>query len=185
MHPEILSRETLAAGHFLSMDLIHYRDDRGRERKWEAASRVGARGAVMIVAVIEPDDKILLVRQFRPPANRFLIEFPAGLIDKDGESVEDTATRELYEETGFAGEIEQVLPPGYSSPGLSGETITTVRMRIDGNRYAGQMPEAHPEDVESIECFAVSRRELPAFLDAALKRGDGVDTKVLTLAYLR
>ncbi len=47
-----------------------------------------------------PDGRIALVRQFRPAVEAFTWEFPAGTIDP-GESPEQTARRELLEETGL------------------------------------------------------------------------------------
>ncbi len=182
--PEITGREVVAAGKFLNFSVLTFRDDKGRIRKWEAAGRENSHGAVMIIARIVPDDKIILVRQFRPPAGKYLIEFPAGLMDKEGESIDDTAMRELYEETGYEGNLVDILPPGYSSPGLSGETIAAAVMEIDGDRYRENPPEAHPEESESIECFAVKKSELKSFLNQAIANGDGVDTKILIYSML-
>jgi len=70
----------------------------GKTRVWESVERVGGRGAAAMLAILRPSNRIVLVRQFRPPAGRFVIEIPAGLVD-EGESVEETAMRELREET--------------------------------------------------------------------------------------
>lgn len=60
-------------------------------------------GAVAIVPV-KDDGKIVMVKQFRYPSGQVLLEIPAGKIDK-GETVpEDTARRELREETGYTAE---------------------------------------------------------------------------------
>ncbi len=179
--PQILTRTQLAAGRHLSLHIIEFMDDRGRIRKWEAAGRVGGLGAVMIIATLQPDDRIVLIRQFRPPTGTYLIEFPAGLIDP-GETPEETAVRELFEETGYRGEIVRVLPPAYNSPGMSGETITTVMMNIHADLYRDNPPTPHPEDSESIECFTVPRGELIPFLKNAQSHGDGLDAKVVAYA---
>lgn len=50
---------------------------------------------------------LLLVVTYRPPYGRYVLEFPAGLVD-EGETVGDAALRELLEETGFHGEVIQV-----------------------------------------------------------------------------
>lgn len=48
--------------------------------------------------------EVLLEKQFRPPAGKVVIEFPAGLVDPS-ESLEECALRELKEETGYVGEV--------------------------------------------------------------------------------
>ena len=180
--PEISARQSLAEGAFLKLEKLFYTDDRGRARSWEAAERVNSRGAVIIAATFEPEGDLLLVRQFRPPAGRYTIEFPAGLIDP-GETPAESAVRELYEETGYAGKIRRIYPPAVSSPGLSGESAILVRMTIDSAAYPVP-PSQHLEDTESISCLRVPRAELRPFLDRAAAAGDAVDSKLFCLELL-
>src|SRR3954470_14342760 len=56
-------------------------------------------GAVAVIA-ITPENKILMVEQFRKPLGRTLVEIPAGKLEK-GEQPDATARRELEEETGY------------------------------------------------------------------------------------
>ena len=74
-------------------------------------------GAVAIIPVI--DEKIILIRQFRPAAGRILYELPAGTL-MEGETLDACAARELKEETGYlAGTLSKLfncyLAPGYST----------------------------------------------------------------------
>ncbi len=77
-------------------------------------------GAVAVIAIVE--GKLILIRQFRKPAEDVLLEIPAGLIHK-GETAPAAARRELEEEAGYrAGSIREVIS-SFSSPGYSTEII--------------------------------------------------------------
>ncbi|MBC7328305.1 NUDIX hydrolase [bacterium] len=76
------------------------------------------RGAVAILPILYSGD-IVLVRQFRLPANKVLLEIPAGTLSP-GEEPLECAKRELEEETGYrAGKwnklVSLFLAPGYST----------------------------------------------------------------------
>lgn len=79
-------------------------------------------GSAVMMAV-DPKGRILLVRQFRLPAERYLWELPAGKIDK-GESVLAAAKRELKEETGYKARKWKKLASYWPSPGFLGEKMT-------------------------------------------------------------
>ena len=178
MKPEAKLKRVLGEGRFLVLRELEY-DNGSGPRLWEACDRNGTGSAAFILARIVPDDEILLVRQFRPPAGRLMLEFPAGLIDP-GETAEQTAVRELYEETGYCGRVLGCSRPGWSSPGLTGETICMVWMEIDGDACRGRRIEPHPEENERIEVFRVKRSGLAEFVAAQEAEGVGIDTKIYT-----
>ncbi|MDD5598745.1 MAG: NUDIX hydrolase [Victivallaceae bacterium] len=180
--PRILAKKVIAKGKWLSINELDWQDSEARIRTWETAERVDSRGAVMIIPLIEQSDELILVKQFRPPAGRPVIEFPAGLIDP-GETAADTADRELYEETGYHGRITEISEPVYSSPGMSGETLIIVKMNIDGECFFAGPPESCQEDGEDIEPLLVKRAELKNFLKTRAEAGWGVDTKLLIYSY--
>ena len=75
-------------------------------------------GSVVIIPITY-DGKVLLIRQYRQAAKRFLLEAPAGTKEA-GESPEVTAHRELQEEVGYrAGKLILIggswVAPGYST----------------------------------------------------------------------
>jgi ADP-ribose pyrophosphatase len=74
------------------------------------------RDAVAIVAVDE-EGRVLLVRQFRLATEQELYEIPAGIME-EGESPEETARRELAEETGQTAGTLRRLTGFYTSPGF-------------------------------------------------------------------
>lgn len=67
----------------------------------------------VVVVALTADDEILLVRQDRPPVGRLTLEVPAGFMEK-GESPEDAARREVYEETGYVAGAVTYLGAGRS-----------------------------------------------------------------------
>jgi len=86
----------------------------------------GHPGGVAMVA-IDPDDNVLLVRQWRHAAGQALLEIPAGTLDRgpDG-STEDhlgAAKRELEEETGYRAASWQYLAGFYTAPGFTSELM--------------------------------------------------------------
>lgn len=82
--------------------------------------------AVVIIATNETGDKILLDKEFRLAPGEWVINFPAGLID-DGETPEESAVRELREETGLElYEIDDFLNMSYSAVGFSNEINVCV-----------------------------------------------------------
>ena len=180
--PQILSKKVIGKGKWLSVNELSWQDSKGRIRSWESSERVKGSGAVMIIAVIKQSDEVILVKQFRPPTAQFVIEFPAGLIDRPGEPVAATAERELYEETGYHGIITEISEPAYSSPGMSKEKLVIVKMEIDAEHFSAGPPESHQEDGEDIETILVKRSELKNFLKAQIQAGNGVDTKLWTYA---
>jgi ADP-ribose pyrophosphatase len=79
-------------------------------------------GSAVMMAVDE-NDRILLVRQFRLPAETELWELPAGRIDP-GESALEAAKRELREETGYEAKDWTELTSYWASPGYVDEKMT-------------------------------------------------------------
>lgn len=81
-------------------------------------------GGVVILAIREKDGikKVLLVKQFRYPLKKAILELPAGKLEK-GEDPFEAAKRELQEETGYIAKNWQDLGYIYTSPGYSDEKL--------------------------------------------------------------
>lgn len=78
-------------------------------------------GAVSVMAVTE-ENKLVLVRQFRKPLEKTILEIPAGKLES-GEDPKECAFRELEEETGYrAAQMEHVFS-FYTSPGFADEYL--------------------------------------------------------------
>lgn len=78
-------------------------------------------GAVAVIAITK-ENKIVLVEQYRKPLEKSLLEIPAGKLEK-GEVPEQTALRELEEETGYTAKKLTYITSFYTSPGFADELI--------------------------------------------------------------
>jgi len=116
------------------------------------------RGSAVMMAVDEKK-RILLVRQYRLPAGKYLWELPAGSVDP-GEKPLQTARRELIEETGYRARTWRKLASFYPSPGFVAERMTIY---LATDLTAGT---ATPMDDERIETRWFTRRELADMINA-------------------
>ena len=106
------------------------------------------------------DQQVVLIKQWRYPCNDFVIEFPAGLIDKN-ESIHDAAIREFKEETGFDFKPTSSNEIGYyPSVGLTNEKLVTVYGKVVGGSISKQFQETS----EDIEVLLVDRDEAKRIL---------------------
>ncbi len=80
-------------------------------------------GAVTIVPVHD-DRTVTLVRQYRAAVDALVLEIPAGSCDKEGESPEDAARRELAEEAGLEAANWELLIGTWNTPGISDQHTT-------------------------------------------------------------
>jgi len=145
-----------------------------KQGRWEFVSRVGDTGAVVILA--EHEGRVILVEQYRVPIGKRCIELPAGLVgDEDANAtVEETAVKELEEETGFTAERIERLGEFHSSPGMVAESFTLVRAH--GVR---KVADGGGNEHEEITVHLVPRDEVPAFIKSRRRAGVAVDTKLL------
>ena len=88
----------------------------------ESSREVVEVGNAVTIVPVDNEGKVLLVRQYRYPVGKELLELPAGGIDGD-ESPEEAVRREMQEETGYLpGRVER-LGGFYSAPGFCTEYL--------------------------------------------------------------
>ncbi|WP_298460188.1 NUDIX hydrolase [uncultured Cellulomonas sp.] len=85
-------------------------------------------GAVAVV-VLDEQERVLLLSQYRHPVRHTLWEPPAGLLDVDGEAPRDAAARELAEEADLTAGRWDVLADYLTSPGSTSEAIRVYLAR--------------------------------------------------------
>lgn len=118
MAEETLSSRKVFEGRALKLRVDSVKLPNGRKTTREIVEH---ENCVAIVA-LDDADNILLVKQFRKPVEKDLLEIPAGGIDP-GETPEDAVRREMREETGFLPQKVAKLGGFYSSPGFCTEYL--------------------------------------------------------------
>ena len=128
------------------------------------------------VVVVDSENNILLVKQFRKPVEKELLEIPAGGIDP-GENPEAAVRRELQEETGYLPEKLEKLGSFYSTPGYCSEYLY---LYLATELTPSQL---QAEDTESISLVRVPAAQIPRLIAS----GSICDAKSIAglLTYLR
>ncbi|MBK7632547.1 MAG: NUDIX hydrolase [Ignavibacteriales bacterium] len=129
-----------------------------------------------VVVPVKDDGKIILVKQFRYPLQKTLIELPAGKLDK-GEDPLVCATRELEEETGYKAKVIKKLGEIYTAPGYCTEIlhIYSAEGLIAGNhnREEGEL---------EMEILEFSSNEI----ETMITKGEITDAKtIIGIHYLK
>ena len=121
----------------------------GKSHVWEVLERK-ALGRIVAIAAITPSRNIVLEKSFRIPLKTWLLEYPAGLMDGEGETEEQAIRRELLEETGYT--VDNVVPlfAGPFDSGLSPSEIV-----LFGGTNARKVQEPVLETGEEIETVTV------------------------------
>jgi ADP-ribose pyrophosphatase len=161
--------ETVSTRRLYDGRIVNLREDvvrlpSGLETKREVIEH---KGAVCIVPV-DSDGNIVMVRQFRKPAEAALLEIPAGGLEID-EDPAACAARELAEECGLAAGKMTPLFKAYLAPGYSSELMYGFLAENLGDATGEQ------DEDENVE---VERYALPDLL-AMIDDGRICDSKTI------
>jgi 8-oxo-dGTP pyrophosphatase MutT (NUDIX family) len=116
---ERIGGEEAWSGRVLAVEVDRFRYDDGDEAEREFVKHPGA-----VTIVPHDGERLYMVRQPREAVGeQALLELPAGKFDHEGESVEQTARRELAEEIGKGAREWRYLTRCWVSPGFSDEAM--------------------------------------------------------------
>lgn len=129
--------------------------------------------AVAVIPVLD-DGRIVLLKQYRQPLRRYVLEIPAGKMDQDGESPEDVAHRELAEEIGHdARELRHLVTFQNSSGWTTEETHVFLGLGVHPvDPPEGFVPKEEEADMEIVPFTAEDAVALA-------RRGELTDAKTL------
>jgi len=146
-----------------------------RQGPWEYVERCGGVHAVVIFA--EHDGKVVLVEQYRIPLGRRCLELPARRdVREDDKGAQESAVKELEEETSLTAERIEVLGEFFSSPGMVGEGFTLVQAH-----GLARIGDGGGNDHEDIMVHLVPRSEIANFVSEKRAEGCAIDVKMLLL----
>ncbi len=149
-----VAEEVLLRAWLFRVDRIHLLDPDGKPFE-----RVIVRhpGAVTIVPVHD-DGSVSLVRQYRASVDAMVLEIPAGTRDKEGETEEQTARRELAEEAGLEAAHLETLISIWNTPGVSDQR-TTIFLAT-GLSPCGSRPDGVEEGYMTVETHRLTELDL-------------------------
>lgn len=169
--PQILSRECVAESRLFKVESLALRFSNGEERQFERLTGAD-RGAVMIVAMPDPDH-VLLIREYAAGFEDYVLTLPKGLVDP-GEDIITAANRELMEECGFGSHcieplVELSLAPNYMRH--------RMQVLLATDLYPKRLPGDEPEPL-IVETHAIE--ELPTLL----MRDDFHEARAIAALYI-
>ncbi|MDJ0811279.1 MAG: NUDIX hydrolase [Desulfobacterales bacterium] len=155
---KLIQTEKITRHSHLNLFRADYQDQRGKPRSWIYASRQETPrietsnwerpDAVVIVPWHVKRQQLVVIREYRVVLGDYQVGFPAGLMDP-GETIVETARRELFEETGLI--LRRVMRcslPVYSSSGVTDESVSLVYAECDGE--PSDAANESSEDIQSV-----------------------------------
>jgi ADP-ribose pyrophosphatase len=172
LEEHVVARELIHRGRYLEfrIDTIVRADGTTGTR-----DVVGHPGAIAVLAV-DDDGRVLLVRQWRIPAERGMLEIPAGTLDVHDGVAEDpdlAARRELEEETGQRATIWRKLSTFWTAPGFATELMHLYL--ATGLSAATGADRLTPDEDERLELRQVAIEDAVAMIEA----GEITDAKTI------
>jgi ADP-ribose pyrophosphatase len=114
----VVDHKEVYRGRIVTLQVDTIRQKSGRTTIREVVLHPGGVTAVPIL----DDGRLLLIRQFRYPIGKYILELPAGKLDS-GQPPPETMARELIEETGYSAGTLTHEGAFYTTPGISNESI--------------------------------------------------------------
>lgn len=112
-------------------------------------------GGVAIIPITN-ENKMIMVKQFRKPMEKVILEIPAGKIDPGEQNQpQETAERELEEETGYKAKKMTHIDSMYLSPGFANE-ILHIYLAEELEKVENPLPK---DDDEVLELYELTLEE--------------------------
>lgn len=136
-------------------------------------------GRGVAIVVINDENKLYLVKQFRKPLNKVIYEIPAGIVEPN-ESIQEAAIREAQEEIGQKPNKLELVTEAYASPGFTDEIISIFlateleenKLELDDDEYVEVELVSIQDALDMIDSFEITdAKSIIGILYAARKLG--------------
>lgn len=154
------AEKTLFEGHWLSVHELVYENNKGDVLTWETVRRKRSKVGVIVVARLIHAKKFILIKQYRPAINGYILSFPAGL----GVGDPNHALVELKEETGYVGTIVNISPVLKAGASLIDDSAQIVCVDVDDHLPVNLNPQQELEPAEDIKVCLVALSDAHQFL---------------------
>lgn len=163
---KVIERKSVFDGIIIHVEHWQAELPNGAIRPREVAVHVGASAVVPV----DDEGNVYLVRQYRCPLEKVLLEIPAGKLDSRDEDRLLAAKRELAEETGFTAAKWTHLTDLATTPGFCSEVIS---LYLAQDLTAG---EVHPDEDEFLNVIKMPLTEVKQMI----MRGEVPDSKTVS-----
>ena len=174
---KILKDEIVYDGKYIKTVRRHYKNQSGKRGFWEMVKRKIFRRIVGVIGITEKKE-IILIKIYRIPIKKYVIEPVMGLTDKKNESEIKAVKREFLEETGYTAKKFIRLTIGPHNSGLSGSEVA-LYVALE----ARKIKEPKLEVSEDISVLKIPFSKIPNFI-LHPPQGCKIDIKVFGLLYL-
>lgn len=161
-----LSSKVVYEGKWLFVQEADYENKDGRKYTWESVHRKRSSIGVVVIAKLVPSNQFVLIKQYRPAIEGYILSVPAGL----GFDDPNQALVELKEETGYVGHIVETSPVLKTGASLINDSARIVYVEIDEDLAINKDPQQELESAEDIHVCLVKDTEAKQYiLDEANK----------------
>ena len=168
---KIIGKKEKYKGRFVKVINYDFLTTSGKKGVWEVVKKKSYKRFVFIFALTKKKE-VIVEKIYRVPLESFVIELPAGLSDKQGESEKETAKRELLEETGYlAKKIIQVFEFPAEPGTMANKAVLFFAPDVE---YIGRQ---NIGDAEEIEVLKIPLKKITKFL-SQFNKNYLIDTRV-------
>lgn len=146
-----LGSKIVYEGKWIHVQEDQYENKHGKQYTWESVHRKRSSVGVVVVAKLVPSNKFILIKQYRPAIEGYILSVPAGLGFDDPKQ----ALVELKEETGYVGRIVDVSPVLKTGASLINDSARIVYVEVDENLSENLNPQQELESAEDIQVCLV------------------------------